>query len=93
MMPEYTSIMKTIVLVINPFTPEVLKWTLPSLNLDIIVANRGYNRMANSVDPDKMASYKLSHLDQHYLQWCLYWSAGLKRLNILILKITLICEK
>ena len=27
----------------NPFIPECLKWTLPSLNLDtFIVANRGF---------------------------------------------------
>ena len=26
------------------------------------------NRMANSVDPDEMACYKLSHLDLHCLQ-------------------------
>ena len=55
---------------VKTFTPEFLKWTLPSLNLDtFIVAN---NRMANSVDPDEMAHYEPSHLDLHCLQRYLY---------------------
>ena len=42
----------------NAFNPEFMKWTFPSLILDMfIVANRdvrvkNHNRMANSVDPD-----------------------------------------
>ena len=60
----------------NPFTPECLKWTLPSLNLDYIVANKFQsiinNRMANSEDPDEMAHYEPSHLDLHCLQGYMY---------------------
>ena len=68
------------------FTPEFLKWTHPSLNWETsIVANRVSvkinNKMANSVDPDKMACYKLSHMDLHCLQRFLYWSAGMKGLT------------
>ena len=33
--------------------------------------------MANSVEPEEMACYELSHLDLHCLQMCLVWSAGL----------------
>ena len=36
------------------------------------------NRMANSVDPDKTAHYKPSHLDLHCLQRYLYGSVGMK---------------
>ena len=44
----------------NPFNHEFMKWTFPSLKLDMsIVANKGvskkHNRMADNVDPDKMA--------------------------------------
>ena len=60
----------------NHFTLEFLKWTLPSLNLD---TSRGLSqnqiRVANSVDPDKMAHY---HLDLYCLHWYLFQSAGLK---------------
>ena len=38
------------------------------------------SRMANSVDPDEIALYELSHLDLHCLQRRLYWSAGMKGL-------------
>ena len=34
--------------------------------------------MANSVDPDEMAHYELSHLDLDCLHRYLYWSTGLK---------------
>ena len=34
--------------------------------------------MANSVNPDETAHYEPSHLDLHYLQRYLIWSAGLK---------------
>ena len=37
------------------------------------------NKMANSVDPDKMAHYEPSHLDLHCLH--IYLPTGLKRLN------------
>ena len=37
--------------------------------------------MANSVDPDQMALYESSHLDQYYLQTCLIGSAGLEELR------------
>ena len=32
--------------------------------------------MANSVDPDEMACYELSHLDLHCLQSYMFWSTG-----------------
>ena len=58
-------------LFINPFTPEILKWILPSLNLDMFIgANRGFglkNRMANDVDPDESARYESSDLDLYCL--------------------------
>ena len=47
--------------IINPFIPEFLQWTLPSLNLDTSInANRDirkkiWNQMVNSVDPDETA--------------------------------------
>ena len=68
---------------LNPFIPQFLKWTLPSLNLDMsTVAKKGFhskikkNRVANSVDPDETACYELSHLDLHclhpqFLKWTL----------------------
>ena len=37
--------------------------------------------MANSVDLDEPAHYKLSHLDLHCLQKYLSWFTGLKGLN------------
>ena len=78
---------KVIILMINPFIPEFLKWTLPSLNLDMSTAsNRGFsvkieNRLANHVDPDEMALYELSHLDLHCLHRHPFWSARLKGLK------------
>ena len=65
---------------LNPFTHEFLTLTLLSLTLDTsIVANRGFsqihNRMANSVDPDKMTHYEPSHLDLHCLP---RWSIRMK---------------
>ena len=67
-----------------------MKWTLPSLNLDTsIVANMGFcqkpvlNRLANSIYPDEMACYELSHQDLHCLQRHPYWSAGMKGLIII----------
>ena len=67
----------------NPFNPEFLKWTLPSLNLDTsIVANSKINNwITNDVDPDEMAHYEPSHLDLHCLQRYLYWSKGMKELK------------
>ena len=65
-----------------------LKWTLPSLNLDISTeSKRGFNlksknRMANSVDLDVTARHEPSHLDQHYLHKYLFWSTGLKGSNL-----------
>ena len=38
--------------------------------------------MANSVDPDEMAGYNLSHLDLHCLLGYPFWSNGVKGLNI-----------
>ena len=56
-------------ILINPFTLEFLKLTLPSLNLDTsIVADRDLNKKSiidwQSVDPD----YEPSHLNLHCLQ-------------------------
>ena len=46
---------------LNSFTPEFLKWTLPSLNLDtsiiVIRISVNTNKMANHVDPDETAHY------------------------------------
>ena len=41
--------------------------------------------MANSADPDEMASYKPSHLDLHCLQRYVYWSVGMKGLKHFLL--------
>ena len=54
----------TVKVFFNPFSPEFLMWTLPSLNLGMpIIANRvlveNKNRMANSVDSDEMISFGL----------------------------------
>ena len=43
------------------------------------------NRMANSVNPDEMAHYEPSHLDQHCLQKCLCWLVGMKGLTDLLM--------
>ena len=56
-----------------------------------VVANMGFSsklnkKIANSVDPDETARYKLSHMDLHCLQRCLYWSVGRKRLTITTLE-------
>ena len=48
----------------NSFTPVFLKWTLPSLNLGMPITAK---RVSNTVDPDKLAQYEPSHLDQHCL--------------------------
>ena len=59
---------------LTTFIPKILKWTLPSLNLDTsTVANGGLsqkmnNSMANSVDTDQKARYELSHLNLHCLK-------------------------
>ena len=42
-------------------------------------------RKANSVDPDETARYEPSHLDQHCLLRYLFWSAGLKGFNCVII--------
>ena len=84
---QVSEIHKTIIaLGINPFS-ELLKWTLPSLNLDMsTVSNRCFNvniknRMANSVDPDETAHDEPSHLDLHCLHRYLFCSARLKESN------------
>ena len=56
----------------NPFTPEFLKWTLPSLNLVIcIIDQSGFSKISiaewHSVDPDEMATYEPTHLYLHCL--------------------------
>ena len=71
---------------INPFTPELLKWIVPSLYLGMsFIANgvsvKNKNRMENGIDPDEIAHYESSHLDLHCLQRYLVWSAELKGLT------------
>ena len=39
--------------------------------------------MADSVDPDKMAHYDLSHLDLQCLHRCWFWFARLKGLKVI----------
>ena len=77
-------------LVINHFIFEFLKWTLPSLNLNMSTdANRGFNLkskkkkkkkkekiMANSVGHNETVPRESSHLDLHCLHSYL-WFAGL----------------
>ena len=41
-------------------------------------SNEYPQHMANSVDFDEMARNEPSHLDLHWLQRYLYWSAGMK---------------
>ena len=71
----------------NPFSRDFLKWTLPSLNLDMSTnTNRRFrlkskNTIANSIDPDEKAHYKPSHLDLHCLHRYLFWSTELKGLT------------
>ena len=65
----------------NAFTPEFLKWSLQSLNLEkSIDANKDFslnkNGMANSVDPDETGCYEPSHIKYLFL------SPGLKRVKI-----------
>ena len=57
---------------VNPFHPEFMKCSLLSLIFNIYCYKSVcLNTTANSVDPDEMASYKLSRLDllwsQNYL--------------------------
>ena len=47
-------------------TPEFLKCTLPSVNLDMPIA-AVKNRMENKVNPDETAPGEPSYLDLHYL--------------------------
>ena len=71
---------------LNRFTPEFLKWTLPSLKFGMfIIASRVLakkeNRMANNVDQDETANYEPSHLDLRCFKRYMFWSAGLKGLT------------
>ena len=45
--------------------------------------------MADSVDPNEMAHYEPSHLDLHCLHRDMFWSVGLKGLNLIFV---LLCE-
>ena len=68
----------SIIFYLNIFNPELLKWTVPSLNLvQTIDPNRGLSqnqkRTANSLDPHN----EPSHLDLHCLNMYLYRSTGL----------------
>ena len=64
---------------INTFIPQFLKWTIPSLNLDMSTAsNRSFSVMANSVFTDEEPSY----LDLDCSHKFLFWATGLKGLMI-----------
>ena len=63
---------------LNPFHPEFMKWTSPSLNsnvplLQVGISIRNQNRMANNVDPDETAHYEPSHQGLHCLHRYLVW--------------------
>ena len=64
------------------FSPKLLKWALPSLNLDISTAvNRGFSLNSKTewqtVNPYETAHSELSYQDWHCLHRDLFWSAGL----------------
>ena len=60
--------------------PELLIWTLQSLNLDtFIVANRDFSQKSTQ-------TYEPSHLDLHCLQRYLYWSVGIKGLTFVLVQ-------
>ena len=69
---------------VNPFTLEFQKWTLPSLYLVLSMVLIGFfllkiiNRLANSVDQDETAHYEPSHLGLQCLNRYLYRSTGCK---------------
>ena len=44
-------------------------------------------RVSNSVEPDETARDEQSHLDLHCLHWFLYWSAELKGLSSIFVKL------
>ena len=68
-----------------------LKWTLPSLNLDIsTIANRDFCQnskieVANSVDPDEMALFdpEPSRQDLHVCTSICFWSSGMNWLPVM----------
>ena len=76
----YTHIKTTDFIYVNSFIPVYLKWTRPSLNLDMSTdISSGFQskiqtRIAHNVDPDETAHNEPSHLDLHclhkYLLWC-----------------------
>ena len=45
------------------------------------VSSKNQKEMANRVDPDETAHYKLSHLELPCLQRYRFWSTGLKELR------------
>ena len=61
-----------------------LKWSLPSLNLDLSLIQKGkqsvttcndnYKKKANNIDPDETAYYEPANLDLHYLHRYLFCS-------------------
>ena len=55
------------------------------MNLDLPTDANDNNRMANRADPDETARNEPSHLDLHRLQRYIYWSAGMKMLDILLM--------
>ena len=73
-------------IMLNPFIPKFLQWTLPFLNLDMSTeANRCHskikNRMAISVDSDEIARYEPSHLDLHCLHRFLFLVCRAERIK------------
>ena len=69
----------------NSFTPEFLKWILPTFNLDIGTILNG--DLSQKSTTKRQTVYSLmrrlnepSHLDPHCLQNCLSWSKRVKGL-------------
>ena len=73
----------------NPFIPKFLKWTLPSLNLNLSIdSNRGFSQKAKQnskqyIGPDETARDEPSHLDLYCLHGAPFRSARLKGLILI----------
>ena len=60
----------------NSFTPEFLKWTLPSLNVDTsIVANRGFSQ--KSITELQTALILMRWLNMSHLIWISFVYKGI----------------
>ena len=77
----------TLLKALKPFIPQLLQYTLPSLNLETsIVANRGINKNLEVQLNGKQCGFRLdgepSHLDLHclYKYLLVFWSIRLKGL-------------